>query len=133
GVVQALRAAGLRAAFPIPSTWSRRNNAVMFASNETEKSNIWRIHISPSTSRVSGPPEQLTFGTAIERNPIVANSGRIVFTSIVENIDIWRVRLDANSGEATGALERMTDDAANDRLRSVSSDGRTLFFISSRT
>jgi Tol biopolymer transport system component len=133
GTVHALRTAGLRAAFPIPGTWSARNNAVVFATNETDSSNVWQIRISPSTNRVDGTPERLTFGTAVERNPIVANSGRIVFASIVENVDIWRVPLDANSGEATGALERITDDAASDRLRNVSSDGRTLFFISSRT
>jgi Tol biopolymer transport system component len=132
GVVEALRAAGLRAPFPIPGSWSARNNTVVFATNEIDNSNIWQIRISPSTSRVIGPPERLTFGTAIERNPIVANSGRIAFASILENVDIWRVPLDTKTGEATGALERITNDAS-DRLRSVSSDGRTLFLISSRT
>lgn len=133
GTVQALRAAGLRAAFPIPGSWSERNHAVVFATNETDSSNVWQIRISPSTNRVDGTPERLTFGTAVERNPIIANSGRIVFASIVENVDIWRVPLNAKTGEAAGALERITDDAASDRLRNVSSDGRTLFFISSRT
>ena len=133
GIVEALRAAGLHAAFPIPGTWSARNNTVVFATNETDNSNVWQIRISPFTNRVSGRPERLTFGTAIERNPIMTNSGRIAFASIVENVDIWRVPLDAKTGEAAGALERVTDDAANNRLRSVSSDGRTLFFISSRT
>jgi Tol biopolymer transport system component len=82
---------------------------------------------------VAGNPERLTFGTAIERNPIIASSGRIVFASLEENVDIWRVPLDARTGQASGAVERITDDAASDTLRSVSSDGRTLFFISSRT
>jgi eukaryotic-like serine/threonine-protein kinase len=133
GTVRALRAAGLRAAFPIPGTWSARNHAVVFATNETDSSNVWQIRISPSTNRVDGTPERLTFGTAVERNPIIANSGRIVFASVVENVDIWRVPLDAKTGEAAGPLERITDDAASDRLRNVSSDGRTVFFISSRT
>ena len=133
GTVDALRAAGLRAPLPIPGTWSSRNHEVVFATNETDSSNVWQIRISPSTKRVAGSPERLTFGTAIERNPIIASSGRIVFTSLEENVDIWRVPLDARTGEAAGDAERITDDAASDTLRSVSSDGRKLFFISSRT
>lgn len=106
---------------------------MVFASNETDSSNIWQIPIAPDTGRVSGIPERLTFGTAIERNPVIANSGRIAFASIVEKVDIWRVPLNTRTGVATGPLERVTDDAANDRLRSVSADGKTLFFLSSRT
>jgi Tol biopolymer transport system component len=82
---------------------------------------------------VSAPPERLTFGTAVERNPVMADSGRIAFESVVENVDVWRVPLDRTTGVASGPLERITDDAASDRLRTVSSDGRTVFFISSRT
>jgi Tol biopolymer transport system component/DNA-binding winged helix-turn-helix (wHTH) protein len=133
GVVPALRTVGLHAPFPIPGTWISRTNAVVFATNETDNSNIWQIHISPRTYRATGSPERLTFGTAIERNPIVAAPGRIVFASIAEKVDIWRVPLDAISGKAAGALERITDDAGRDRLRSVSADGRIVFFISSRT
>jgi Tol biopolymer transport system component/DNA-binding winged helix-turn-helix (wHTH) protein len=120
GTVQALRAAGLDTPFPIPGAWSARDNALVFASNETDSSNIWQIPIAPATRRVSGVPERLTFGTAIERNPIIANSGRIAFASIVEKVDIWRVPLDARTGVAAGPLERVTDDAANDRLPSFS-------------
>ncbi|MCA1790979.1 MAG: winged helix-turn-helix domain-containing protein [Thioalkalivibrio sp.] len=133
GVVEALRAAGLRSPLPIPGTWSARNHAVVFATNETDSSNVWQIGISPSTKRVDRIPEPLTFGTAIERNPIIADSGRVVFASLVENVDIWRVRLDEKTGQAAGSLERITDNAASDKLRSVSADGNTLFFISSRT
>ncbi len=133
GTVQALRAAGLDTPFPIPGAWRARDNAVVFTSNETDSSNIWQIPIGLATGRVSGVPERLTFGTAIERNPVIANSGRIAFASIVEKVGIWRVPLDTRTGIATGALERVIDDAANDRLRTVSSDGRTLFFLSSRT
>lgn len=133
GAVQALHEAGLPAVLPIPGTWSAQDHAVIFATNETDSSNVWQIPISPTTNRVEGPPERLTFGTAIERNPIVANSGRIAFASLEENVDVWRVPLDATTGQASGEVERITDDAANDRLRGVSADGKTLFFISSRT
>jgi len=133
GAVDALRSAGVRAAFPIPGCWRARNNTVLFATTGADSSNVWQVAISPSTYRVSGPPERLTFGTAVERNPVVSSSGRVAFESVVENVDVWRVPLDQTTGVASGPLERITDDAASDRLRSVSADGRKVFFISSRT
>ena len=133
GAIREVRAAGLHTGIPIPGAWRAEGDAVVFATNEADSSNLWQLGINPSTGRVSGPPQRLTFGTAIERSPTVANSGRIAFTSVVENVDVWRMPVDAATGIATGAPERLTDDAASDRLRKVSADGRTLAFISSRT
>jgi Tol biopolymer transport system component/DNA-binding winged helix-turn-helix (wHTH) protein len=134
GVADVLRAAGLSGRFPIPGAWSVQSDAtVVFASNEIDSSSIWQIPVSPATGRVAGPPRPVTFGSAIERNPTIADSGRIAFASLVENVDVWRLPIDANSGIATGAPERVTDDAGSDRLRTVSADGGTLAFISSRT
>lgn len=133
GAVEAIRAAGLRGALPIPGAWSAHKHTVVFATNEFDSSNVWQIPISPSNHRVDGHARRLTFGTAVERNPIIATSGRIAFVSLTENVDIWRVPLDARTGEAAGPPERVTDDAASDRLRNVTADGRTVFFISSRT
>ncbi len=133
GVADALRAAGLGATLPIPGAWTARDHAVVFATNEVDSSSVWQIRISPVTGRVEGGPEPLTFGTAVERNPVVADSGRVAFTSLVENIDIWRLPLDPKTGMAAGPLERLTDNAASDRLRNVSADGKRVFFISSRT
>ena len=132
GVVEVLHRIGIRSQFPIPGAWSARNNTVVFATNEIDNSNIWQVHISRSTNRAIGSPERLTFGSAIERNPVISNSGRIAFTSIVEDVDVWRVALDPKTGQAAGAMERLTD-GASDVLRSVSSNGRRLFFISSRS
>jgi eukaryotic-like serine/threonine-protein kinase len=131
--VPALHSAGLRTILPIPGTWTAKHHAVVFATNETDSSNVWQIAISPVTKRVDGSPERLTFGSAIERSPIITSTGRIVFTSLVENVDIWRVPIDEKTGQAAGPMERLTDDASSDRLRSVSADGRTVVFISSRT
>ncbi len=133
GAAEAIRAAEPRAGPPVPGAWSARGDAVVFATGELDRSNVWQIPISPETGRASAPPRRLTFGSAIERSPGVGSSGRIVFTSVVENVDVWRVPLDAHTGVATGPLERVTDNAASDRLGSVSADGRTLVFISSRT
>jgi Tol biopolymer transport system component/DNA-binding winged helix-turn-helix (wHTH) protein len=131
--VQAIQAAGLRAGPPIPGAWSAQQDAVLFATNEAESSSVWQIGLSPSTGAVNASPQRLTFGTAGERSPSIAASGRIAFTSVVENVDVWRVPVDAGTGLATGPLERITDSTARDRLTSVSADGRTVAFISSRT
>lgn len=132
GAVNALRAAGLGATLPIPGAWSARDHAVVFATNEVDSSSVSQIRVSPA-GRVDGRPEPLTFGTAVERNPVIADSGRVAFTSLVENVDIWRLPLDPKTGMAAGPLERLTDNAASDRLRNVSSNGTKVSFISSRT
>ncbi len=133
GAVHRMTAAGLVAGPPIPAAWSTTRGAVVFATNEADSSNLWEIPISADTGLVSGSPRRLTFGSAIERSPSVSASGRIAFSSVVENVDVWRVRLDERTGVAAGPLERVTDDASSDRLRGVSSDGKTMVFISSRT
>jgi Tol biopolymer transport system component/DNA-binding winged helix-turn-helix (wHTH) protein len=131
--VQAIQAAGLRDGPPIPGAWSAQQDAVLFATNDADSSSVWQIGLSRSTGRVNGSPQRLTFGTAGERSPSIAASGRVAFTSVVENVDVWRVPVDASTGVATGPLERVTDSTARDRLASVTADGRTVAFISSRT
>ncbi len=133
GAVERMAAAGMSAGPPIPGAWSRSRGAVVFATNEADSSNLWEIPISVKTGHVTGSPRRLTFGTAIERSPAVSDSGRIAFSSIIENVDVWRVRLDERTGLAAHPLERVTSDAASDRLRGVSADGKTMVFISSRT
>lgn len=132
GAVPAIQAAGLRAGPPIPGAWGPQGK-VVFSTNEADSSNVWEIAISPDNGRASAPPRRLTFGSAVERSPAIATSGRIVFASVNENVDVWRVPVDARTGVATGPLTRVTDSAASDRLRNVSRDGKTLAFISSRT
>jgi len=133
GAVEKIAAAGLVGGPPIPSSWSPSRDAVVFAANEASSSNVWEIPIAADAGRVTARPRRLTFGTAIERSPSVAASGRIAFASVIENVDVWRVPVDQQTGVATGPVERVTDDAAVDRLRGVSADGTTMLFVSSRT
>lgn len=131
GAVPAIHAAGLRTGPPIAAAWSA--DGVVFSTNETDSSNVWRIPLAPDTGQPSGAAVPLTSGTAGDSSPSVSHAGRLVFASAVANVDVWRVPVDERTGAATGALERVTHNAANDRLRSVSADGRTLVYISSRT
>jgi Tol biopolymer transport system component/DNA-binding winged helix-turn-helix (wHTH) protein len=133
GAIDAIRRLRLNGATPVPGGWRSADDAVVFATNETDKSNLWQIQVSRSTGRAVGSPERLTFGSAIERAPGVAASGRIAFASVVEKLGIWRIRLDPDTGAGIGAFERVTDGASNERLRNASRDGKVLSFISSRT
>ena len=108
---------------PIPGDWDAKDESVILASTGDGGSNLWRIKLTTATGRIAGPPERLTFGTAIERSPVLASDGGVAFTSLVENVDVWRVRLDPVTGAAAGAMERMTDDAGRDRVINVSDDG----------
>jgi Tol biopolymer transport system component len=133
GAIDALRRLRLNGATPVPGGWRAVDDAVVFATNQTDSSNVWQIQVSRSTNRVVGSPERLTFGSAIERAPGVAASGRIAFASVVEKLGIWRIRLDPDTGAGIGAFERVTDRASNERIRNAGRDGKVLSFISSRT
>jgi Tol biopolymer transport system component len=133
GAIAALHAAGLTKGTPVPGGWRARDDAVVFSSNEVDRSNIWQIPISRTTGHANGTPLRLTFGTAIERSPSIASSGQIAFASLIERIGVWRAPLDAASGVATGEFERVTDGSGSDRLRNVSSDGKIVAFLSTRT
>ncbi len=130
GASDALRKAGVTG-LPIPGAWTA--DGVIFTTFDNGPSNVWQLAISPSTNSVTGTPRRLTFGTAMERSPSVSSSGRVAFTSVVENVDVWRVPLDPKTGLAGGSLERVTDNAAIDRMMNMSDDGRTMSFVSSRT
>ena len=131
GALEVLRRAGVRG-LPIPAAWGA-GGVVVFATYDEGASNVWQLAVSPATGRVVGEPVRLTFGTAVERSPAVSPSGRVVFTSIAENVDVWRLPLDAKTGLATGTIERVTDNAARDQLTNVSDDGRTMALLSSRS
>jgi Tol biopolymer transport system component/DNA-binding winged helix-turn-helix (wHTH) protein len=130
GAIDAIERSGLTGV-PIPGEWTRDGDVVFTTATE-DHANVWRVAVSPATGRVAGAPRRLTFGTAVERNPVLSGS-RLAFASIAENVDIWRVPLDPTTGLAAGTLERVTDDAAADVLRNVSADGRLVAFTSSRT
>lgn len=90
-----------------PAAWTA--DGVLFATNEADSSNVWRVPIALATGRIAGAAELLTSDTAVERSPSVSTSGRIVFASTVTNVDVWRVPLDERTGAAAGPPERVTE------------------------
>jgi Tol biopolymer transport system component/DNA-binding winged helix-turn-helix (wHTH) protein len=131
GALDALQKSGVTGA-PVPGDWDPRDDSVILASTGSSGSNLWKIKLAANDGRIAGHPERLTFGTAIERSPVLASGGRIAFTSVVENVDVWRVHLDPATGKAAGPMERITDDVGRDRVMNVSDDGRTLAYMASR-
>ena len=127
--LEALRSAQVKGT-PIPGAWTAQG--VTFTTTDETASNVWQLPLSPESGQVTGPPDVLTFGTAIERGVAVSAANGMAFTALNENVDIWRVPLDPRTGAASGAAERITDDAALESVLNVSANGRTLIFRSRR-
>ena len=115
----------------VPGAWDPTDASVMFSTTGSGESNLWKVGVDATDGHLTGTPQRLTFGTAIERSPVLARDGRVAFASVSENVDIWRVRLDPVSGIAAGPLERVTTDAGAERIFNVSDDGRVLVYASS--
>ena len=110
----------------VPGAWDPADGSVIFSTTASGESNLWKVGVDGINGHITSTPQRLTFGTAIERSPVLARDGRVAFASVSENVDIWRVRLDPASGVAAGPLERITNDAGADRVANVSDDGRLL-------
>jgi Tol biopolymer transport system component len=126
GVLPMLRYRGLSGAQA--GAW--KNGWVVFAAQRGAVTSLWRVRLSQG-GRVESEPEQLTFGTSIDREPVVAGDN-IYFASGSLNLDIWSVALDANSGRATGPLSQLTTHPAAETYPWLSADGERLAFASDR-
>lgn len=131
GVFQVLRDRGFTLFTGVPGEWGQGDQFI-FSSVLGDSTNLWQIPISTKTWKVAGPPQRLTFGTAVESKPSVAGS-RVVFSSLVSNDDIWSLPMDSNRGKALGEPQRLTQDAAVDFWPSVSTDGKRIAFLSNRS
>ena len=72
-------------------------------------------------------PQQLTHGVS-EKQPSVANDGRIAYVSPDRNADIWAVPIDANKGKLTGEPEPVENSISDEGSPTVSADGSRLAF-----
>jgi eukaryotic-like serine/threonine-protein kinase len=134
GVFAALREMGFSPrdmANGVPGMWNQPDQLI-FSGVLGDSTNLWQIPISSKTWKVTGSPQRLTFGTALEAQPSVAAS-RMVFASLVSNDDIWSLPVEPNRGRVTGDLQRLTQDASVDFWPSVSADGKTVVFLSRRS
>ena len=47
----------------LPSAWLANGNRIVFAATLADSTNLWTVSIDPSSWKVTGAPQRLTFGT----------------------------------------------------------------------
>ncbi|MBI4902082.1 MAG: PD40 domain-containing protein [Acidobacteria bacterium] len=127
---------------PPPAPWSHRRiipaqwvatGHIIFAAMSRGETNIWRVRISPQSWQVSGPPEQLTFGSGREDFPSMAADGSFSFSVLRRQSDVWRLPADTDTAKVQGPPVRITShDATTHSQPVVSQDGKRLAYISNR-
>jgi Tol biopolymer transport system component len=143
GVLEATRQAKLTGPLQVypwvlfGPTWQPQGDSLVFSAQSGDTTNLWRIAISPETWKVTGPPQRLTSGTMIERNPSAAFGPggvvRIAFANLTQNLAIWSQPIEPNQGRVTGELKRLTQEAADDFFPALSRDGSKMAWVSSRS
>ncbi|MBI3693389.1 MAG: PD40 domain-containing protein [Acidobacteria bacterium] len=113
-----------------PGVWT--GDQIVFPARLGDSTNLWQLSISPRTFQVSGAPQRLTSGTGVEGDPSLV-AGRLVFSSVNENVDLWSLPLNPNQAKVTGELQRLTQDIAPDIQPSITPDGKKVVFSSRRS
>jgi eukaryotic-like serine/threonine-protein kinase len=132
GANAAFRSTGFVTVSQAPEAWAPDGAAVLMSAALAETRNIWRVPISSSDWKVSGAPQRLTFGTAMDVQPSAAGN-HVVFASLNGNVDVWSLPIDADRAKPAGGLERLTSDAFAHSYPAVSPDGTKLAFSSRRS
>jgi Tol biopolymer transport system component len=118
-------------------SWQPQGDSLVFSAYSGDTTNLWRIGISPETWKVTGPPQRLTSGTMIERNPSTAFGPggvvRLAFANLTQNLAIWSLPIEPNQGRVTGELKRLTQEAADDFFPAISRDGSKMVWVSFRS
>jgi len=130
GALEGLRKQGFTIG---PHPFAAWGDWVIFSAGRGDSVNLFRIRLSRENWKVTGQPEQLTFGTGREIQPSMARNGRLVFASSSGNADIWAVPVDANEGQVTGEPRQLTRDATDDYYPRLSPNGKQVVFISARS
>jgi Tol biopolymer transport system component len=108
-------------------------NAVLFSTEWGTSFNIWRAPLLPNSWRTAGSAERVTAGAGREEFPSAAGGGRLVFSSLHQNVDIWSLPFDPNAASVKGPLTRLTSRASQDLSPTLTPDGRILVYESNRT
>ena len=116
--------------FPNVMSWtkSQRNHEwIVFGSGSGDTCNLFRVPVSGA--KLTGRPEQLTSGTAINVEGSLSEDGKLVFSSGSFGGQIWSIRANTVQAQTEGQPEQVThtDGLVNDSP-SVSRDGRWLVY-----
>jgi Tol biopolymer transport system component/DNA-binding winged helix-turn-helix (wHTH) protein len=120
----------------IAPTWEPDGKGLVFHARSGDSVNLWRITISPTTFKASGPVQRLTSGLTREENPSIASGVkgtiRLAFASVGESPAVWSLPISPNEGKVTGEPRQLTHDAGGDFMPAISRDGNKVVFISTR-
>jgi Tol biopolymer transport system component len=112
--------------------WMWFQDSLILSARQADSTNLWKIPISPSTFRITGDPQRLTFGAGQDVLPSIASDGRIVFATLRNDIQVWSLPVDVDQRGAPAGLQPLTTDAVAKAWPSISADGRYLVFTASR-
>lgn len=115
-----------------PRVASWHSNELLFSARRGDTSNVWRVHIDRSTSRVTGEPQRLTSGTGLDAYPSMTADGRLLFAGLMNSSDVWILPADTNSATAAGKPQRVTETVGPHHFASLSTDGKLLAYSSTR-
>jgi Tol biopolymer transport system component len=123
GVSDALARAGITAYNGIiePDAWS--GDRLLFSDSRS----VWSIGFDAAAVRPGGL-ERLTFGTNMDGQATVADSGAVAFSSVIISGHIWSLPLDLRRASVSGAARRLTNGTGLDSRPSMSSDGHLLAY-----
>jgi Tol biopolymer transport system component len=142
GALEATRNANLsgwiqvyRWMLPVPA-WPRDGDALIFSARSGDLTNLRRLRISPTTWKVTGPPQRLTTSPTLEEAPSAAVTMdgivHVAFASSMVNSDIWSMPINANRGAVTAEAARLTRETTADFHPDLSSDGNRMVWVSAR-
>jgi serine/threonine protein kinase len=112
-------------------SWDFSGNQLHISRQQGEAMNLFRYPVTEDLSALEGPGEQVSFGTALERFPSVAN-GRIAFSSQNDNVDLWSVSGDTSAGGPFSQPVRLTQDLAEDEHPAYAWKAGKVFHLISR-
>ncbi len=116
---------------PVANRWTEEH--IIFSAFFGQISNIWRLPFSPASRRISGPPERLTMGTALEADGSILNKDAhtwLAFSSVLENVDLWSLPIQPDRAKPMGELQRLTRGLGADVRPSVTVDGSKVVYNS---
>jgi serine/threonine protein kinase len=121
-------------AFPdVPYPASLDGSSVLFATQWGTSFNVWKAPLLQNPWRTAGTAERLTAGAGREQFPSAAPDGRLVFSSLNQNLNIWALPIEPDQARVRGPLERITGGTSQDLSPSLTPDGRILIYDSNRT
>jgi serine/threonine protein kinase len=121
-----------------PLSWLSDGRVIYALSEPTPNqrdSNLWGVHVDPSTGAVGGKPERLTNWTGFKITDISATADGKRLSVVKSQIQtgIYFASLGNNPSGGLGKTERLVTDAWTREIDAWAPDSHTIYFSSDRT